>query len=115
MTFNAVLAITIALAFSYYGFSCLFSNKLVKEFHRFGLTDEKRILTGILQLLGAIGILIGIYHANIGVMAAAGLSILMLLGFGVRIKIKDSFRESLPSFFFMILNVYLSYQFYLSI
>jgi len=36
----------------------------------------------------------------------------MSLGFGVRLKIKDSFVQSFPSLFFALLNLFASYQFY---
>ncbi len=88
---------------------------MVDEFKRFGLTNQQRLLTGILQLLGAIGLAMGPYYPFIGMTAAAGLSLLMLLGFSVRIKIKDSIRESIPSFIFMIINGLLFFDFYTSI
>lgn len=42
-------------------------------------------------------------------LASGGLAVLMLLGFGVRLKIGDGFWLSLPSFLFMLLNGYLCY------
>ncbi len=84
-----------------------------EEFERFGL-DSQRKLTGVLQLLGATGLIVGVWISPfIGLMAAAGLSLLMLFGFGVRLKLRDGLKASIPSFFFMLVNAYLSYQFYL--
>ena len=37
---------------------------------------------------------------------------LMLLGFCVRLKIKDGFVKSFPSFFYMALNAYLFWYYY---
>lgn len=93
-----------ALAFYFYGFNCLFSDFLKSEFKRFGLA-QYRLLTGALQLLGATGLLAGLYFPLIGVLAAAGLSLLMLMGFITRLKIKDSFKETFPSFLFMLINL----------
>jgi len=93
-----------ALAFYFYGFNCLYSDFLKSEFKRFGLAPY-RTLTGILQLLGATGLLLGLYFPLIGVLAASGLSLLMLLGFITRLKIKDSFKETFPSFLFMLINL----------
>lgn len=113
MTFLFLASLN-AFAFFYYGLTCLFSQKMVDEFHRFGLGNHERRLTGLLQLLGALGTLVGIYIAGIGMLSTAGLSLLMLFGFRVRVKMKDSLKESLPSFLFMLLNAYLFYQFYLA-
>jgi hypothetical protein len=100
-----------ALAFLYYGYNCLFSEKMYAEFNRFQLSVGQLKLTGILQIMGALGVLAGLYLPLLGLMASAGLSLLMLLGFGVRLKIKDSLLLSAPSFIFMLLNGYLSWYF----
>ncbi|QNL23142.1 DoxX family protein [Hyphobacterium sp. CCMP332] len=108
-----ILALISAASFLYYGLNCLLSFKMKEEFRRFGL-DAQRQLTGILQLLGAMGLLVGVFlSAGIGALAAAGLSLLMLFGFAVRLKVRDGLLASLPSFIFMLLNAYLSYGFYL--
>jgi hypothetical protein len=75
------------------------------EFKRFGL-EKFATLTGILELLGGLGMLIGLQIVFIMLISSGGLALLMLLGFVVRIKMKDSFWVSFPSFFFMILNLY---------
>lgn len=101
-----------AFAFLFYGYNCIFSVVMDKEFRRFGLTTTQRKLTGVLQILGASGLLLGLFYPKIGFAASLGLSILMLLGFIVRLRIKDSFLESAPSFIFMLLNAYLAYRFW---
>ncbi len=86
-----------------------------KEFDRFGLSQTQRIITGIAQMLGALGLLLGLFYPILGLIATLGLSLLMLMGFAVRLKIKDKLRESLPSFLFMILNGYLFWELYTQI
>ena len=88
-----------------YGFFCFYSSKLNKEFERFGLSNY-RFLVGILELLGGIGLLIGLFIPMILSISAVGLAVLMFLGFIVRLKMKDGFWISFPSVFFMILNFY---------
>jgi hypothetical protein len=86
---------------------------MYKEFKRFGLSNIQRKITGFFQVLGACGLSYGFYlNPTIGFSAALGLSLLMSLGFGVRLKIKDSFIQSFPSFFFALLNLFVAYQFY---
>jgi uncharacterized membrane protein YphA (DoxX/SURF4 family) len=104
----------VAFCFIGYGLTCFFSNKMVLEFQRFGLSHAQRKLTGILQILGGLGLVAGyFFHPSLALLAAAGLSLLMLMGFITRIKIKDNFYESSPSFVFMVINGYLAYGYYL--
>jgi hypothetical protein len=105
------LSIIIAAFFLVYGAQCLKSPFMIKEFRRYGMSDNLRKLTGTLQLLGACGLLVGLYFNILGFIAAAGLSLMMLVAFATRLTVRDSLNQSLPSFFFMILNGYLTYDY----
>jgi hypothetical protein len=85
---------------------------MIAEFKRYGLTDSQRRLTAVLQIIGSAGLLTGFIFPYIGLLAAAGFSIMMLVAFIVRIKIKDSFAQSLPSLLFMLVNIWLIIAFY---
>ncbi|WP_045474221.1 DoxX family protein [Winogradskyella sp. PG-2] len=99
-------------AFLFYGINCLLSQKMKEEFARFGL-GKQRILTGYLQLLGAFGLIFGYFFSPLLIfVASTGLTLLMLSGFTVRIKIKDSILESLPSLIFTLINLYISVKHY---
>ena len=100
-----------AFGFLFYGTSCLFTKKMKLEFERFGLQNWQRQLTGVLQLSGAIGLIVGIFVSEIlAIVASGGLSLLMILGVGVRIKINDPYLEMLPATFFAIINFIITYQ-----
>ncbi|MGZ0706998.1 DoxX family protein [Coraliomargarita sp. W4R53] len=99
-----------ALSFMGYGFSCLLGSHMKAEFKRYQL-EKFQVLTGLLQILGATGLLVGLALPLVGMIAAAGLAVQMLLGFCVRLKIKDSLLQASPSFIFMWINAYLSYAF----
>jgi hypothetical protein len=79
------------------------------EFKRFGL-EKFGTLTAVLELIGAFGLFIGIQNYTILVFASGGLALLMLLGVGVRIKMKDSLLVSLPAFFYFLLNGYILFK-----
>ena len=98
-----------SISFLFYGVSYFFSQHLQDEFRRYGLAKFGP-LTGVLEILGAIGLLVGLWVPLILVVSAGGLALLMLLGFGVRLKIKDGFWASLPSFLFMLVNAYILYE-----
>ena len=69
------------------------------EFKRFGL-EKAGTLTAVLELLGTVGLLVGLKMQLILLISAGGLAILMFLGFAIRIKVKDSLWKSLPALFF---------------
>jgi uncharacterized protein with PQ loop repeat len=105
------LSIIIAAFFLVYGIQCLRSPFMIEEFRRYGMSDMLRKLTGTLQLLGACGLLAGLYINVLGLIAATGLSLMMLVAFATRLRVRDSLNQSLPSFFFIILNGYLAYNY----
>jgi len=85
---------------------------MIDEFKRFGMNDSQRNLTGTLQIAGSVGLLAGLMMPVIGLLAAAGFTVMMLVAFIVRIKIKDSVLQSLPSIIFMLINIWLTVGFY---
>ena len=100
------------LSFLFFGTGCLTSPHMKKEFIRFGY-DRQRVLTGYLQLLGGLGLLIGYWLSPFLVFfASAGLCLMMVFGFGVRLKIRDSLLASSPAISYAVLNLYLSIHYY---
>lgn len=95
-----------AISFVFFGFSCLYAPFLKLEFKRYGLVNYRR-LTGYLQLLGALALLLGLFFKPLAIVGSLGLSILMFMGLAIRIKIKDSVRKSLPAAFYAVLNLIL--------
>jgi hypothetical protein len=73
------------------------------EFKRFGL-EKYGLLTVVLEILGAIGLWVGLSIHPILLISSGGLAVLMFAGLIVRIAIKDSVWVSLPALFFMLLN-----------
>ena len=108
-----LLTLFSALSFIFYGMSCLTSSRMASEFERFGLSKNQRNLTGIFQLIGGGGLALGFYiSATLAAISAFGLAALMLLGFGVRLKIKDSVVSSAPALMYALLNLYLGLRFF---
>ena len=97
-----------ALSFLGYGTCCAITGCMRAEFERFGLARQ-RILVGVLQLAGATGLLVGFSLPLIGILAAGGLALQMLLAVGVRVKIRDSLLQTLPALFYFLLNTYLCF------
>ncbi len=103
MNLLTVCVLISSLSFFAYAYSYFKAPKMKEEFKRFGL--EKLGLTVIvLEILGALGLLVGLKFNLILLISSLGLSLLMLAGVLVRIKIKDTIWISLPAFFYMVLN-----------
>lgn len=98
-----VLALVSGLSFLRYGVEILSRPRLEEEFSRYGLT-EFRSLVGVLEVLGGVGVLVGLVFAPLGALAALGLSALMLLGLVVRIRLGDAPRLMLPAGLLCLLN-----------
>jgi hypothetical protein len=104
-----VIILFSSISFLGYGIAYFTSTKMKNEFIRFGLA-KFGALTAVLEILGGLGLLVGLKFNFILVLSSGGLALLMLLGFGVRIKMKDSFLVSLPAFFYLVLNAYIFYN-----
>jgi len=91
--------------------NCIFNPRMRLEFNRYGLNTLQRLLTGILQITGAIGLICGIFNTKVGIAASAGLCLLMFFGLIVRIKIKDGIYKSSPALAFMVISGIICYRF----
>jgi len=67
--------------------------------------DSLRIPTGVLELLGGAGLLIGLRWRPALQLSSAGLALLMLVAFGTRMRMRDGVAVSLPSFLFLLVNL----------
>jgi hypothetical protein len=78
------------------------------EFKRFDL-EKLGLLVIILEILGALGLLIGLWYKPLLLLSSAGLALLMFLGVVVRFNLKDSLWITIPALFYMVLNGYIFY------
>jgi uncharacterized membrane protein YphA (DoxX/SURF4 family) len=91
-----VLALISGLAFLHYGIEILFRIRMKEEFSRYGM-PRMRIFVGLVEMLGGVGVLMGLAFAPVGALAAAGLTLMMILGLIVRITINDALRLMVPA------------------
>ena len=90
-----------------------YSSKFITQAIMFGKFEESReqlYLVGSLQIIGAIGLCAG-YFLDLNlltIISAIGLALLMLLGFGVRLRIRDTFIQSAPSVIYSAINIYIA-------
>jgi len=103
-TLLLVVEIVVIVAFVGFGLQCLLSQHMAAEFRRYGLPSF-RILTGILEVAGGVGMLGGLFYHPLLILASGGLASLMFLGVLVRFRIRDPLIAAGPALFLMLLNL----------
>ena len=106
MNLFLILILISSFSFLIYGIVYFTSSHMKSEFKRFG-QEKFGVLTAVLEILGALGLLIGLIYNPILLLASGGLGLLMFLGVIVRLKVRDKFWVLIPALFFMILNFYI--------
>ena len=104
-----VLVLFSSLSFLGYGIAYFASSKMKSEFIRFGLS-RLGMLTAILEIVGAVGLLVGLMFNSILLISSGGLALLMFLGVAVRLRVKDGWLATLPALFFLGLNSYIFFE-----
>lgn len=92
--------------FLFYGFACLCLDGMKRDFERFGLS-RLRILTGTLEALGALGLIVGLLWPPLVPISAGGLALMMLAGIATRIRVLDSLAQTLPAMVLMTINLFI--------
>ncbi|MBL0169660.1 MAG: DoxX family protein [Gemmatimonadaceae bacterium] len=95
------------LVFLGYGLLCLFSDGMVEEFRRYGLSQFRR-LVGSLEVVGALGLMTGFVVQPITVLSATGLSVLMFFAVLVRLRVRDTVFHTLPALVLLLANLFIA-------
>ena len=93
-----ICAVVSSLSFICYVISYFVSPNMKKEFIRYGL-QKLGLFVIILQFIGAVGLIIGFKYPPILLISSLGLSLLMMAGLLVRLRLKDSLWASFPALF----------------
>lgn len=95
-----------SLSFFAYGYSYFAGPHMKEEFKRFNL-ERLGLWVVVLEIIGALGLLIGMVYKPFLFISSLGLALLMFLGLMVRTRLKDSIWVSIPAFFYMVLNAFI--------
>ena len=82
---------------------------MLSEYARWGYKNQ-RILLGCLQLLGGVGLLIGITNTVLLSVASFLLTFMMITAVFVRIKIKDNIIQMSPAILYTVVNFIILYN-----
>jgi hypothetical protein len=94
--------------FLFYGVACLSFEGMKRDFERFGLS-RFRTLTGSLEVLGALGLIVGQLWPPLVPLSAGGLALMMLVGVAIRIRVLDSLAQTLPALVLMCVNLFIAW------
>ena len=108
MNLTLVILFT-AISFVIYGYSSFMSKRMISEYSRWGFADQRKII-GFFQLLGGIGLLVGIKVNILLFITSLSFIIMMLFAIIVRIKIKDGIVEILPAITYLFFNIMIFYK-----
>lgn len=98
-----------ATAFLFYGVACLALDGMKRDFERFGMS-RLRVLTGTLEVLGAVGLIVGYWWwAPLAGASAAGLAVMMAVGIATRLRVLDSLAQTLPALVLMVMNGFVAW------
>lgn len=82
---------------------------MIAEFDHWRV-PQLRFLTGILQLAGSVGLIVGYANRHILLASAGGLVTLMIFGVIVHVRIGDPVYSSVPALLLGALNVYIVFS-----
>ena len=108
MIFSQLMVLFISISFIFYSLNSIFSKKMKDEFTRWGFHNY-RILISFTQLLCSFFLLLSFYYPFLVIYCSSIFFIMMLGAIFVRIRIKDSFLDTLPALLYFFLNTIIIY------
>ncbi|MAI23006.1 MAG: hypothetical protein CL828_03025 [Crocinitomicaceae bacterium] len=109
MDVNYFILLFSAVSFVFYGINSLASKKMATEYERWGFKNQ-RIILGFCQLLGGLGLLVGLMAPILLSITSFLLTCMMLTAVFVRIQIKEPFVKMLPAMLYVVLNSVIFYN-----
>jgi uncharacterized membrane protein YphA (DoxX/SURF4 family) len=109
MDINLAILLFSAISFIGYGVNSFFSKRMISEYERWGFQNQ-RIILGSCQVLGGLGLLIGLAIPLLLSVASFLLMCMMLTAVFVRIKLNERLVKMLPAFLYVIVNFIIFYN-----
>ena len=103
MILSIVLSVFSGISFLFYGVASFRSKRMKAEFERWGYLKH-RFTIGSFQILGGLGLLMGLFLPVLLLISSLSLMLMMLVAILVRVGIKDELIKMLPATFYAIIN-----------
>ncbi|MDM5455396.1 DoxX family protein [Peribacillus simplex] len=113
ITLSIVLQLLLSFVFLMTGFGKILGTKMqVESFEHLKFKKEFRVVTGLAQIVGVIGLIIGIWYPGVASLSGIWIGIIMIGAAAAHIRVKDPFSKAVPAvvlcivaFFIMLLNI----------
>tara|TARA_B100000401_G_C52631237_1_gene636103 strand:+ start:120 stop:458 length:339 start_codon:yes stop_codon:yes gene_type:complete len=99
---TAIILFT-GISFIIYGINSFYSKRMISEFKRWGYKKHRKTISS-LQILGGLGLVIGLQINIILIASSLCLSIMMFFAIIVRVRIKDNVARILPAITYLMLS-----------
>ena len=99
---TAIILFT-GISFMIYGINSFYSKRMISEFKRWGYKKHRKTISS-LQILGGLGLVIGLQINIILIASSLCLSIMMFFAIIVRVKINDNVARILPAITYLMLS-----------
>lgn len=101
-----ILEIVLAAAFLGASLSKLSGAKMqVDSFNKLGLPQWFRVVTGLMQLIGVAGLIVGFWETSWAAWAGIWFGFMMLCAVAAHIRAKDNFSQAIPALVLMLIGV----------
>ena len=109
MCLENILVYFSAFSFVFYSINSLCSQRLIKEFQRWGYA-KYRLLIAFFQFIAGIGLVVGIFFSSLISIVSFLLFVMMVVAIYVKIKVNDSYVDIFPAIFYALLNLIIFYN-----
>ncbi|MBD1373064.1 DoxX family protein [Hazenella sp. IB182357] len=100
----------VGLAFIFFGsMPLLNAEALAGQMDQFGLPVWFMYITGVLEIIGGIGLLAGLWKHKYGLWGAGLLAVIMVGAIGVHILAGDGLTKTFPAILFLLLTLFIGY------
>ena len=104
-----LVVIFTAVSFIIYGYSSFISRRMKSEYARWGYNNQRKIV-GSLQLLGGIGLILGLQINVLLITTSFCFIMMMTMAIFIRVKIKDNITDILPAITYLFLSILIFYN-----
>lgn len=102
---SIVLQVILALGFLMFGLMKFGAKQMIQEFQRYGYPQGFRVFTGLIEVIGAVGMIVGIWKPQIAALAGILLAATMIGALFTHIRLKDPGKSMGAPLILLILSI----------